>query len=97
MVAVTPPGEVFTVTEALGIAAPDLAEVTTSVYFCIYCFDLDPLAPLDQKECVMVSLLFIACISAVLALVLFGIKWYAESSLSDTEKLSKYDGENHVR
>jgi hypothetical protein len=45
----------------------------------------------------MVSLLFIACISAVLALVLFGIKWYAESSLSDTEKLSKYDGENHVR
>jgi hypothetical protein len=45
----------------------------------------------------MISLLFVVCIVAVLALVLFGIKWYAESSLTDTEKLSKYDGENHVR
>jgi peptidoglycan/LPS O-acetylase OafA/YrhL len=36
MVAVTPPGEVLTATLADGIAAPDRAEVTTSVYFCIY-------------------------------------------------------------
>jgi hypothetical protein len=45
----------------------------------------------------VISLLFITCIVAVLALVLFGIKWYAEHSLSDSERISKYDGENHVR
>jgi SAM-dependent methyltransferase len=35
MVATTPPGDVLTVTRASGLAAPDLADVTTSVYFCI--------------------------------------------------------------
>jgi hypothetical protein len=45
----------------------------------------------------MVAFLFVVGVVAVLALVLFGIRWYAEHSLGESERIAKYDGENHVR